>query len=95
MDVARDLLEVKEWAQIFSEESLDECTDFLTFTGGELDGVVDAIKDPTQNFFGVFPCAIPCQEFFMRYWIFALVFGDGRRGEHRVDAVKDGFAKVR
>ena len=30
----------------------------------------------------------------MRDWIFTLVFGDRRRGKHRVDAVEDGFAKV-
>ena len=43
LDVAGDLLESKEWAGMFLEECFDEGTDFLTFAGGELDGVVDAI----------------------------------------------------
>ena len=43
LDVASDLLEVQERARFFTEESFDEGTYFLTFAGGELDGVVDAI----------------------------------------------------
>ena len=73
------------------QEGSDGGTQGISFRLWEFHGEVDAVKDPSENFFACVPHTLTFKDqFLLRDWILAIMASGCRRGKYLVDGVQEG-----